>query len=273
MLSYCKQQYEEQKLHCQMDSIYKQNSFYNYNKKKEYFILSSSSSSSVLTSTTNKLISRKISDSNDDASSFSHAMYITVKKRRTTSPSHQSFEDCQCLQLPDICSTILATSNSSATNSLLTTTFTEPNNSIIKSTNFTSSIPTSRAEIRHKSEIEIEVKHEKQQPLNNTVKNSISSIPTSSYSSVIRPTGITNKQTSIINSDENSLSSQYQIPKRRILTNSVQTQTLPLLLNQSDHQIQQQKLKALTDETLSKNEKIQALLRELGDYQVRVYDL
>ncbi|CAF3388146.1 unnamed protein product [Rotaria sp. Silwood1] len=266
MLSYYyHQQYEEQKLHCQMESIYKQNSFYNDNKK-EYSISSSSVLTSTTTTTKNKLISRKISNSNDDSSSFSHAMYIIVKKRRTTSPSHQSFEDSQCLQLPDICSTILATSNSPTTNSLLTTTFTEPNNSIIKSTNFTSSIPTSRAEIRHKSEIEIEVKHEKQQQLNNAIKNSVLPTSTASYSSVIRPTNITNKQTSIINSDENS----YQIPKRRILTNSVQTQTLPLLLNQSDHKIQQQKLKALTDETLSKNEKIQALLRELTDYQVTI---
>ncbi|CAF4589809.1 unnamed protein product [Rotaria sp. Silwood1] len=273
MLSYYyHQQYEEQKLHCQMESIYKQNSFYNDNKKKEYSISSSSSvltsSTTTTTTTKNKLISRKISNSNDDSSSFSHAMYIIVKKRRTTSPSHQSFEDSQCLQLPDICSTILATSNSPTTNSLLTTTFTEPNNSIIKSTNFTSSIPTSRAEIRHKSEIEIEVKHEKQQQLNNAIKNSVLPTSTASYSSVIRPTNITNKQTSIINSDENS----YQIPKRRILTNSVQTQTLPLLLNQSDHKIQQQKLKALTDETLSKNEKIQALLRELTDYQRQTYE-
>ncbi|CAF4624506.1 unnamed protein product [Rotaria sp. Silwood1] len=268
MLSYYyHQQYEEQKLHCQMESIYKQNSFYNDNKK-EYSISSSSVLTSTTTTTKNKLISRKISNSNDDSSSFSHAMYIIVKKRRTTSPSHQSFEDSQCLQLPDICSTILATSNSPTTNSLLTTTFTEPNNSIIKSTNFTSSIPTSRAEIRHKSEIEIEVKHEKQQQLNNAIKNSVLPTSTASYSSVIRPTNITNKQTSIINSDENS----YQIPKRRILTNSVQTQTLPLLLNQSDHKIQQQKLKALTDETLSKNEKIQALLRELTDYQRQTYE-
>ncbi|CAF0994330.1 unnamed protein product [Rotaria sordida] len=275
MLSYY-QQYEEQKLHCQMESIYKQNSFYNNNNNnnnKEYFI--SSSSASMLMSTKNKLTSKKMSNSNDDSSSFCHAMYITVKKRRTTSPSHQSFEDSQCLQLPYICSTILATSNSPTTNSLLTTTFTEPNNSIIKSTNFTNSIPISRAEIRHKSEIEIEVKHDKQQQqqqqqLNHTIKNSISPIPNSSYPTVVRPTPLTNKQTSIINSDENSLSSQYQIPKRRILTNSIQTQTLPLLLNQSDHQIQQQKFKALTDETLSKNEKIQALLRELTDYQVTI---
>jgi hypothetical protein len=69
--------------------------------------------------------------------------------------------------------------------------------------------------------------------------------------------------------DEQPLSQQYQPIKRRVLTNSIQTQTPPLQLNSHDHLAQQQ-LKALTDEALSKNEKIQAILRELNDCQVRL---
>jgi hypothetical protein len=90
---------------------------------------------------------------------------------------------------------------------------------------------------------------------------------------VVRPTGITNKRVPSIFFDENSSSSpQYQTPKRRILVNSIQTQTPSLLLNQPDHQIQQQ-LKVLNDDTLSKNEEIQVLLRELTDCQVSAYEV
>ncbi|CAM4803858.1 unnamed protein product [Rotaria magnacalcarata] len=164
-------------------------------------------------------------------------------------------------------------SNLPTNNSLVTTTFNDCNNSVIKSTNFTGSIPISRAEIRHKSEIEIEVKHEKQQQqaINNTIRNHITQIAPSTHPTVIRPIGLTNKQPSVplkIKSDENSIPLQYPIPRRRILTNSIQTQTLPLLSNQTDNQVQQHKLKTLFDETQSKNEKIQALLHELADYQV-----
>jgi hypothetical protein len=154
---------------------------------------------------------------------------------------------------------VFLASNSSANNSLLTTTFSEPNNSIIKSTNFTGSVPTSRSEIRHKSEIEIEVKHEKQQ-----LKKPISPISISSYPPIVRSTGTTNKRAPTILFDENSFSSPYQTPKRRFLTNSIQTQTPPLSINQHEQQI-----KSLTDETLSKNEQIQVLLHELSDCQVR----
>jgi hypothetical protein len=112
MLSYYHQQYEEQNFLRQMDSIKQQNSFYNYNEEKEYFILSSSNSSSsssaFVKSSKNKTISRKIGYLNDDSSSFYHTMHISVKKRRTSSPLHQSFEDSSCLPLPNICSTILA---------------------------------------------------------------------------------------------------------------------------------------------------------------------
>ncbi|CAF2159480.1 unnamed protein product [Rotaria magnacalcarata] len=275
MLSYY-EKYEEQIFHYQMDFVHHQSSFYNYNKKKkEVFISSlSNSSSSVLTSATNKLVSIKITDSNDNNSSLiSHTMPVTVKKCRTTSPSHQSYEDSQSRLLPEICSTILTTSNLPTNNSLVTTTFNDCNNSVIKSTNFTGSIPISRAEIRHKSEIEIEVKHEKQQQqaINNTIRNHITQIAPSTHPTVIRPIGLTNKQPSVplkIKSDENSIPLQYPIPRRRILTNSIQTQTLPLLSNQTDNQVQQHKLKTLFDETQSKNEKIQALLHELADYQV-----
>ena len=144
----------------------------------------------------------------------------------------------------------------------------EPTSSVIKSTNFTSSIPTSRTELRHKSEIEIEVKQEKQQQLKKTVSNNISPISISSY-----PTGITNRQIPNIRSDEKSFSPQYQISKRRIVTNSIQTQTSPLLFNQPNRrqqQQQQQQFKALIDETQTKNGKIQVLLSELTDYQVRI---
>lgn len=163
--------------------------------------------------------------------------------------------------------------NTPASNSLLTPTLPESSNSVVKSTNFTGSIPTSRAEIRHKSEIEIEVKHEKprQTKNNNNNNNNTSPSSTSSYPQVIRPTP-SNKRTPTILFDEQPLSQQYQpITKRRVLTNSIQTQTPPLQFNSHDHHVQQQQqLKALTDESLSKNEKIQAILRELNDCQVRL---
>jgi hypothetical protein len=163
--------------------------------------------------------------------------------------------------------------NTPASNSLLTPTLSESNNSVVKSTNFTGSTPTSRAEIRHKSEIEIEVKHEKpRQTKNNTNNNNNNNntSPSSTTSSVVRST-TSNKRTPTILFDEQPLSQQYQpITKRRILTNSIQTQTPPLQFNTHDHHVQQQQLKALTDESLSKNEKIQAILRELNDCQVRL---
>jgi hypothetical protein len=171
--------------------------------------------------------------------------------------------------------------NTPTNNSLLTSTIAESNNAGIKSTNFTGSIPTSRAEIRHKSEIEIEVKHEKQRQTknnnnNNNNNNNTSPSSTSSFPPVVRPNVSTNKRTPAILVDEQTSSSaspqQYQPIKRRILTNSIQTQTPPLQLNQHDHHAQQQQLKALSDESLSKNEKIQAILRELTDCQVRLYD-
>jgi len=165
--------------------------------------------------------------------------------------------------------------NTPTNNSLLTSTIAESNNSGIKSTNFTGSIPTSRAEIRHKSEIEIEVKHEKQRQTknnNNNNNNNTSPSSTSSFPPVLRPNVSTNKRTPAILVDEQTSPQQYQAIKRRILTNSIQTQTPPLQLNQHDHHAQQQQLKALSDESLSKNEKIQAILRELTDCQVRLYD-
>lgn len=127
--------------------------------------------------------------------------------------------------------------------------------------------------MRHKSEIEIEVKHEKQRQINNhnTNNNNNTASPSSisSYPPLARPTPIANKRTPTILFDEQLGSQPYQQTKRRILTNSIQTQTPPLQLTQHDHHIQQQQLKALTDESLSKNEKIQAILRELNDCQVR----
>ncbi|CAF1205495.1 unnamed protein product [Adineta steineri] len=153
-----------------------------------------------------------------------------------------------------------------APNSPSTTSYTEPNNSTIKSTNFSQSVPISRSEIRHKSEIEVEVKQ--QQPLKNTFSNNISPVSTSSYPPVIRPIGITNNRTRQLFFDENSSSTHYQIPKHRIQTNSIQTQTP--LLHQNDYHIQQ--LKTLNDETLLKNEKIHVLLRELTDCQRQTYE-
>ncbi|CAF3742067.1 unnamed protein product [Rotaria sordida] len=294
--------YEEEKFLRQMDTFnqQQQNPFYynnnNNNKRKEYSSSSSSllnspmlnnsstpSSSSFFPTLTNKSISKKVIHSTD-ALSFCHTIYITIKKRRNmpscsslSSPSlnytHQSSDDSQLLLLPDICCTIPTTSNTPTNNTLLSSTSPESGSSIIKSTNFTGSVPTSRAEIRHKSEIEIEVKHEKQRQTNTNNNNNTSPTSTTSYPSVVRPTAITNKRTPTILFDEQSVSQPYQNnTKRRILTNSIQTQTPPLQLNQHDHHVQQQQLKALTDEALSKNEKIQAILRELTDCQRQTHE-
>lgn len=124
---------------------------------------------------------------------------------------------------------------------------------IVKSTHFTSPLATSsRAEIRHKSEIAIEVKHENQPK---SLKNKMS--PTSPAG---RPIGVPTKRAPTLIFDEDSPTPQYSTPKRRIFNSSMQTQTPP---HSSEHQ-----LKALTDESLSKNEKIQAILHELTDCQV-----
>jgi hypothetical protein len=155
---------------------------------------------------------------------------------------------------------VILASNSPGNNSLLTTTFTEPNNSIIKSTNFTGSVPITRSEIRHKSEIEIEVKQEKQQQQQQQLKKPNSPVSNISYPPIVRPSGITNKRIPTVFIDEHTYSPQYPTPKRRFLTNSIQTQTPPLLSNQHEQQI-----------TISKNEKIQVLIRELTDCQVRIY--
>ncbi len=114
-------------------------------------------------------------------------------------------------------------------------------------------MPTTRSEIRHKSEIEIELKQDKQQQPQ--IKKPISPISNSSYPPIIRSTGTTNKRIPTVLVDENSYSSPYQTPKRRFLTNSIQTQTPSLPHEQSQ-------VKSLTDE------KIQALVRELNDCQV-----
>jgi hypothetical protein len=162
-------------------------------------------------------------------------------------------------------------SHSPTNNSLLTTAFTEPSNSTIRSTNFTRSVPTSRAEIRHKSEIEIEVESKQQQQLRNTFNNNISPVSTLSYPPVVRQAEILNNRSGTLVFDDNSFTTHYQIPKRRILTNSTHTQTPSVLLHQNDYQIQQ--VKAFNDETSLKNEKIHLLLRELTDCQVRIYQV
>jgi hypothetical protein len=131
--------YEEQELLRQLNTYNKNqpSSFYYNNKRKEYsslsFVNSSlatnsstscsssslpSSSSNFFPTSTNTSISKKVIDSNVDALSFCHTIYITVKKRRNTpscsSPSssinysHQTPEDSQLLLLPDICCTIPA---------------------------------------------------------------------------------------------------------------------------------------------------------------------
>ncbi|CAF2115192.1 unnamed protein product [Rotaria magnacalcarata] len=286
--------YDEESFLRQVDTFnqqqqQQQTSFYYSNKRKEYASSSllnssilnnpaTSASSSFFPTLQSNSLSKKIVHSTD-ALSFCHTIYITIKKHRNTpsrsssSPlinyTHQSPEESQLLLLPDICCTIPATSNTPTSNTLLSPIVSEPGSSIIKSTNFTGSVPTTRSEIRHKSEIEIEVKHEKQRQTNNNNNNNNNASPssTASYPSVIRPTTITNKRAPTILFDEQTGSQPYQQTKRRILTNSIQTQTPPLQINQHDHHVQQQQLKALTDESLSKNEKIQAILRELTDCQ------
>ena len=102
------QQCDEPKSYRPMNLVNQQNSSYNYKKKKEYLMLSSSNfSSSLFTPTTNKLLSKKISNSNDDPSSFCHVMYITLKRNPITYPFHQSYKDPRFLLLPSICSTTL----------------------------------------------------------------------------------------------------------------------------------------------------------------------
>ena len=107
-----------------------QNSFYYYNKRKECsssgLINSSSlpSTSSISSSqpnifpiSKNSSLSKKTINSDVDALSFCHTIYITVKKHRNTSScsstpslnySHTSPGDSQLLLLPDICCTIPA---------------------------------------------------------------------------------------------------------------------------------------------------------------------
>jgi hypothetical protein len=106
-----------------------QNSLYYYNKRKEgsssSLINSSlsnySSSASSSSSSSSKFLptstSKKVINSDVDALSFCHTIYITIKKRRNTpscSPSsslnysRQLPEDSQLLLLPDICCTIPA---------------------------------------------------------------------------------------------------------------------------------------------------------------------
>jgi hypothetical protein len=130
--------YEEQELLRQLNTFnhyhpqqrQQQNSFY-LNKRKEYpssslkksslsnysSTTSSSSSSNLYPKSTNSSVSKKVTNSDVDALSFCHTIYITVNKHRNTpsyssSPSlnysHQLPEDSQLLLLPDICCTIPA---------------------------------------------------------------------------------------------------------------------------------------------------------------------
>ena len=156
----------------------------------------------------------------------------------------------------------------STTNTLLTSSLPDHGPSIIKSTNFSGSIGNARAEYRHKSEIEIEVKHEKNRTTKSPPHANVSPLSTSSYPALVRSNGgIHSKRTPIILHDEPL--TPHPVAKRRIFTNTISTQTPPIQqINSFDHQLQQQ-FKALTDETLSKNEKIQAILRELNDCQVK----
>ncbi|CAF1659024.1 unnamed protein product [Adineta ricciae] len=133
-------------------------------------------------------------------------------------------------------------------------------------------MPVSRTDVRHKNEVEVELKppsqqqQQQQQPqqqqTRNTFQNNVSPMSTVSYPPVVRPIGITNNRVPAMFFDENTPTQHYQTPKRRILTNSTQTQTF----NQNDQYLQQ--LKALNEETVVKNEKIHILLRELTDCQV-----
>jgi len=154
-----------------------------------------------------------------------------------------------------------APQNSTA-NHLLTSSLSDHGPSVIKSTNFTGSIGNARGEYRHKSEIEIEVKHEKNRTTKSPPHSNISPLSTSSYPALVRSNGgIHSKRTPIILQDETT--NVQPVAKRRIFSNSISTQTPPIQqLNSFDQQ-----LKALNDEALSKNEKIQAILRELNDCQ------
>jgi len=134
--------YEEEDLLRQIDTFNHQqqqqqrNSFYYYNKRKECSSSSlinsslsnnssssySSSSSNFFPTSENPSISKKVINSDVDALSFCHTIYITIKKRRNTpscssSPtlnySHQTPGDSQLLLLPDICCTIPASKLSS----------------------------------------------------------------------------------------------------------------------------------------------------------------
>jgi hypothetical protein len=122
--------YEEQELLRQMNTFnhhqqhQKQNSLYYYNKTKECSLsslinpsLSNNSTSKSFLTSTNPSISKKVMNSNVDALSFCHTIYITVKKRQNSPScssssslnySHQLPKDSELLLLPDICCTIPA---------------------------------------------------------------------------------------------------------------------------------------------------------------------
>lgn len=157
---------------------------------------------------------------------------------------------------------------SSTSNTLLTSSLPDHGPSVIKSTNFSGSIGNARAEYRHKSEIEIEVKHEQNRTSKSPPHANVSPLSTSSYPALVRSNGgMHSKRTPIVLHDEPT--HPHPIAKRRIFTNTISTQTPPSQqIHPYDQQFQQQQLKALTDEALSKNEKIQAILRELNDCQV-----
>lgn len=100
--------YEEQELLRQFDSLdhhynqqpEKSNSFYYYNPKQE----NPSSSSSI----SNPNVSKKMVNSNVDALSFCHTIYITIQQNPSNPSCPSLTEDSQLLLLPDICCTIPA---------------------------------------------------------------------------------------------------------------------------------------------------------------------
>lgn len=104
--------YEEQELLRQFDTFdpldhrynpqqqQQQNSFYYYNTKKE----NPPPSSSI----TNPTVSKKITNSNVDALSFCHTIYITIQQNPSNPSCPSLTEDSQLLLLPDICCTIPA---------------------------------------------------------------------------------------------------------------------------------------------------------------------
>ena len=164
-------------------------------------------------------------------------------------------------------------SNTPSNNCLVNGNLQDSSSGLVKSTNFNGSIVPSRSEVRHKSEIEIEVKHDKPRsnktPPKTISNNNINTSP-SSYPVLVRNHGNGNKRTPTLLYEEQAALQSFPLGKRRPLNNSIATQTPPSpRVNPYDHHLQQQQLKALTDETLSKNEKIQAILRELNDCQVR----